>query len=138
MKVSIVTVCFNSEKTVEATIKSVLSQQYKNIEYIVVDGGSSDGTKRIIKKNIDKISVVISEKDRGIYDAMNKGLENSTGDVIGFLNSDDVFASDAIVSEIVEKFSLDKDISAVIGDVAYYKHGYPGKKRDITRRGTSI
>ena len=87
--VSIVTVCYNSEKTIERTIKSVLSQSYKNIEFIIIDGQSTDNTKLIVKKYKKKIKKFISEKDKGIYDAFNKGLKIFNGDVIGFVNYDD-------------------------------------------------
>lgn len=88
-KVSIITICFNSALTISDSIESVLSQNYPNIEYIVVDGGSSDGTIEIVNKYKDSISVFISESDNGIYDALNKGILNSTGDVIATLHSDD-------------------------------------------------
>lgn len=89
MKVSIITVCLNSAATLEQTINSVLSQTYTNIEYIIIDGGSTDGTIDIIKKYESQISCWISEPDRGLYDAMNKGIERATGDIIGIINSDD-------------------------------------------------
>lgn len=101
MKVSIITVSFNSAKTIASTIDSVLSQDYPNIEYIVVDGGSSDGTVGIIEKNHSRISKWISEKDRGMYDAMNKGIAMATGDVIGILNSDDVYMDTHVISELI-------------------------------------
>lgn len=98
-KFSIITVCFNSEKTIERTIVSVLSQSYKNFEYIIVDGASTDGTLNIIKsyteKYPDKIKL-ISEKDNGIYDAMNKGIRVASGDLIGIVNSDDYYEIDAL------------------------------------------
>ena len=90
MKISIITVCFNSEKTIEDTIKSVLKQSYKNYEYIIVDGKSTDNTLNIIKKYEGKFDgrlKYISEKDKGIYDAMNKGIKMSAGDIIGLINS---------------------------------------------------
>jgi len=101
LKVSIITVSFNSAKTIASTIDSVLSQDYPNIEYIVVDGGSSDGTVGIIEKNQSRISKWISEKDRGMYDAMNKGIAMATGDVIGILNSDDVYMNTHVISELI-------------------------------------
>lgn len=101
LKVSIITVSFNSAKTIAGTIDSVLSQDYPNIEYIVVDGGSSDGTVGIIEKNQSRISKWISEKDRGMYDAMNKGIAMATGDVIGILNSDDVYMNTHVISELI-------------------------------------
>lgn len=94
MKISVITVCFNSGKTIEDTIKSVLKQSYDNYEYLIIDGGSSDNTLDIIKSYEDKFNgklKYISEKDKGIYDAMNKGIKMTSGDIIGFINSDDIF-----------------------------------------------
>lgn len=84
LKVSIITVSFNASKTIEATINSVLSQSYKNVEYIIVDGNSTDNTIKIVNKYKKKISRIISEPDKGLYDAMNKGVKNATGEVIYF------------------------------------------------------
>ena len=91
MKVTIITVSYNSGKTIETTFKSLLNQTYPNIEYIVIDGGSNDNTLKISEKYSDLINVLVSEPDNGLYDAMNKGLKIATGDVIGILNSDDFF-----------------------------------------------
>lgn len=101
MKVSIITVSFNSVKTIEDTINSVLSQDFPEIEYIVVDGGSSDGTVNIIEKYQNRIVRWVSEKDRGMYDAMNKGIAMATGDVIGILNSDDVYMNTHVISDLM-------------------------------------
>lgn len=101
MKVSIITVSFNSVKTIEDTINSVLSQDFPEIEYIVVDGGSSDGTVNIIEKYQNRIGKWVSEKDRGMYDAMNKGIAMATGDVIGILNSDDVYMNTHVISDLM-------------------------------------
>ena len=98
MKVSIVTVCYNSAATIEHTIQSVLSQSHDNIEYIVVDGGSTDDTLNIIDKYKNKLSKVISEPDHGIYDAMNKGIKNATGEIVGILNSDDFYETNESIS----------------------------------------
>lgn len=97
MKISIITVCYNSEKTIEDTIKSVLKQTYNNYEYLIIDGKSSDNTLKIVKSYEKKFNgkmKIISEKDNGLYDAMNKGIKMSTGDIIGFINSDDILKSD--------------------------------------------
>jgi len=118
MKVSIITACFNSSKTILDTLDSVSSQSWKNIEHIVVDGKSSDGTCELIKKYGKQVSKFISEKDHGIYDAMNKGINESSGDIIGFLNSDDFFSNDSIVEEYIKAFS-EKKIDACFGDVLY-------------------
>lgn len=118
MKVSIITVCFNSDRTIEDTIKSVQSQTYDDIEYIVIDGGSTDRTEEIVGKYGNDVSVFISEKDEGLYDAMNKGISLATGDVVGMLNSDDVFASASSVETLMQGF-LDKDVEAVYADLVY-------------------
>lgn len=94
--ISIITVCYNSEKTIKKTIESIINQTYKNIEYIVIEGKSTDRTLEVINEYKDKISKITSEKDGGIYDAFNKGLKLYTGDVIGFVNSDDVLTPNAI------------------------------------------
>ena len=91
MKLSIITVCFNSQNTLQRTINSLASQTYPDIEYIIIDGDSRDNTVCLIKENQSLINRWVSEPDEGIYDAMNKGIALATGDVIGFLNSDDVF-----------------------------------------------
>jgi len=101
LKVSIITVAFNSAKTIEGTIQSVLSQDYPDIEYIVVDGGSTDGTVPIIERYQNRITKWISEKDRGMYDAMNKGIAMATGDVIGILNSDDIYMNTHVISDLM-------------------------------------
>ncbi len=100
-KISIITVVYNGNQTIEATIKSVLNQSYKNIEYIIIDGDSNDGTQDIIKSYENGISKWISEPDKGIYDAMNKGIEISTGDYIWFMNSGDEIADNAVLEEII-------------------------------------
>ncbi|MBL4754827.1 MAG: glycosyltransferase [Flavobacteriales bacterium] len=117
MKVSIITVCFNSVTTIEQTFQSVFSQDYSEVELVVVDGGSTDGTLEIIEKYKEQLGSYISEPDKGIYDAMNKGIGLATGDVIGILNSDDFYASNSIISQVVKKLS-EKGIDAVYGDVA--------------------
>lgn len=93
-KFSIVTVCRNAEKTIERTIRSVIAQTYPNKEFVVIDGASSDGTRAILEKYRDKIDVVVSEPDKGIYDAMNKGVSRATGDYVIFINADDYFYDD--------------------------------------------
>lgn len=114
IKVSVITVCFNSSQTILDTINSVNIQDYKNIEHIFIDGGSSDDTLGIIKSNSKREKIIISEKDSGIYDAMNKGLKKATGDVIGFLNSDDLFTNINVVSLIM---TLMSDSNIVVGGI---------------------
>ena len=119
MKISIITVCFNSDKTIEKTIKSVLSQTYTNIEYIIIDGNSKDNTLEIIKKFDAKITKWISEPDKGLYDAMNKGIELATGDIVGILNSDDIF-TDNNVLENVANFHKANNVEASVGNIIQF------------------
>ncbi|MCC7297405.1 MAG: glycosyltransferase [Bacteroidia bacterium] len=119
MKISVITVCYNSEATVEQTIQSVLAQSHTDIEYIVVDGASTDRTLEIINKYKDQISVVISEKDKGIYDAMNKGLARVTGDVVGILNSDDLYKNNEVLSQVSMEFN--KPIECLCTDVEIFE-----------------
>jgi len=118
MKVSIITSVWNNKNTIEDAIKSVLSQTYKDIEYIVVDGGSSDGTIDVIKKYENKISTFVSEKDKGIYDGLNKGVELANGDIIAFLHSDDIYANENIIQDVVNMFE-NNDIDSIYGDLVY-------------------
>ena len=107
MKISIITTSYNSEKTIEDTIKSVLSQNYKDFEHIIVDGNSKDNTMKIVKKHEKEYNgklKYISEKDQGIYDAMNKGIKMATGDVIGLLNSDDKYSKNSVLEIIADAF----------------------------------
>src|ERR1700743_908663 len=105
LKISLITVAYNAQDTIESCITSVLRQKSGNIQYIVIDGGSTDNTTQIIKKYKDKIDLFITEPDRGIYDAMNKGIAKSTGDIIGTLNADDFFADDNILNDVMEAFT---------------------------------
>lgn len=118
MKVSVITVAYNSAKTIRDTIDSVLSQSYEDIEYIVIDGGSKDGTQDIVRSYGSEISHFISEPDKGIYDAMNKGVSMATGDVIGILNSDDVYQDDKVIADVVSEFKS-SPIDCVYGDLVY-------------------
>lgn len=119
MKVSVITVCYNSEATIRDTIESVLSQDYSEIEYIIIDGASNDNTMEIINEYSDDISLVISEPDKGIYDAMNKGIKLASGEVVGILNSDDFFTSSSSITKVVSGFS--EGIDAVYADLIYVK-----------------
>ncbi len=120
LKVSVITACFNSEKTIEDTILSVLNQTYKNIEYIIIDGASADRTLEIIQKYRDKIACVVSEKDKGIYDAMNKGIKRSSGDIIALLNSDDFYKDEFVVEKVVREFER-KNCDSVYADLVFVK-----------------
>lgn len=129
MKVSIITVCYNSVKTLEKTIQSVLSQTYKNLEYIIIDGGSTDGTLEIIEHYKDCISLCISEPDNGIYDAMNKGIQHSHGDIIGIINSDDWYAENSV--KWVVQYFQHYNVDVVYGDVLLIdENGSADKPKD--------
>ena len=125
IKISLITITYNSEKTLRDTIQSVLSQEYELIEYIVVDGASTDRTLSIIKeyellfKNRLKW---ISEPDKGLYDALNKGIQMATGDIVGILNSDDFFTSNDVLKKVAEAFIENDEIYAIYGDV-HFVHG---------------
>ena len=119
MKISIITVCYNSSQFLESAITSVLAQKYSDIEYIVIDGGSDDGTLAILKTYSDRITHVISEPDKGIYDAMNKGLALATGDVIGILNSDDFYPHTNVINEVVSAFESSPLADMVLGNVDF-------------------
>ena len=116
-KVSIITVVYNGAQTIEQTILSVLGQTYKNIEYIIIDGQSTDGTQNIVRKYMDSIACFISEKDNGIYDAMNKGIRIATGEIIGIINSDDWYSENA-VEQAVNYFSQN-EADLVYGKVCF-------------------
>ena len=123
MKVSIITVAFNSAATIAHCMQSVLDQSYSNIEYIVVDGLSKDNTLNIVREFEPLFAGKmrwISENDNGIYDAMNKGLHMATGDVVGILNSDDFFTDNDVIEKVAQAFTDDK-IDAVYGDVHFVR-----------------
>ena len=128
MKISIITVAFNSAKTIEDTIRSVLDQSYPDIEYIVIDGGSTDGTLEIINKYAETkpdgnlqsrlTFKFVSEKDEGIFDAFNKGIKLATGDIVGILNSDDFYADSSVLQRVAEKMNSSL-ADTVYGDLVY-------------------
>lgn len=124
MKITIITISYNSAATLEKTILSVAGQSYNDIEYIVIDGNSSDNTLEIIKKHEDKISKWISEPDKGLYDAMNKGIAMATGDLVGMLNSDDTFYSNTVMEELAS-FHVNNTIDASVGNIM--QHTAKGK-----------
>ena len=123
-KISIITVVKNSLSTIEKTIRSVINQDYENIEYIIIDGNSTDGTSKIIDKYKDKISIIVREKDLGIWDAMNKGIKLTSGDIVGFLNSGDIYYENTFST--VNKYFNEKNIDFLFGSVQKYKllHGF--------------
>ena len=126
MKVSIITTVFNNKETIEDTILSVLSQSYPDIEYIVVDGGSTDGTLDVIKKYQERIDKFVSEKDRGLFDGLNKGIKMAEGEIIGILHSDDLFFNKDVIGKVVEKMSS-KKADLCWGDLVYVKRDNPEK-----------
>lgn len=119
MKISIITVSYNSEKTIRDTIESVLAQTYSDVEYIVVDGLSTDKTMSIVAEYVGSITTVVSEPDRGIYDAMNKGIALATGDVIGILNSDDFYESDSALDTVAKAFRQNPESAVIFGNVVF-------------------
>lgn len=132
LRVSIITVSLNSEKTIRQTLESVLSQSYKHIEHIVIDGGSEDDTLSICNE-FSHLSKIVSEPDKGIYDAMNKGLRLAKGDVIAILNSDDFFYNDDVVADVVSVFLKNEKVGIVYGDTLVGKFGKQGELEKITR-----
>ena len=122
MKISVITVCFNSENTIERTIESVLAQKYKNFEYIIVDGGSSDGTINIINRYKDFLKAIVSEKDEGIYDAINKGIKIAEGDIISIIHSDDAFFNINVFDNVVSNFQNNLNLDCLIGTTIINKY----------------
>ncbi|KLN95751.1 glycosyltransferase family 2 protein [Moellerella wisconsensis] len=118
MKVSIITATYNSSETIIDTLISLEQQTYPNIEYIIIDGASKDNTINLIKEYSTKVSILISESDKGIYDALNKGIKNATGDIVGFLHSDDLFAYPEAIADIVNTFKKNQT-QAVYADLEY-------------------
>jgi glycosyltransferase involved in cell wall biosynthesis len=119
MKISIITISYNSEKTIARTIESVINQNYDNLEYIIIDGGSRDKTVEIINRYRDKLSYFVSEPDQGISDAFNKGLRVASGDVIGIINSDDWYENGTF-KLVNEMFSQNKEIAVLVGALRYW------------------
>lgn len=124
MKISVITVCYNSASTLERALFSVASQDWPDVEHIVIDGGSSDGTRDILERFAPSLSCVLSEPDEGIYDAMNKGLDRASGDVICFLNADDQYVSETVLSKVAGRIREDR-LDALMGDVAFFNEKNP-------------
>ena len=118
VKVSVVTACYNSAKTIGTTIQSVNAQSYTNIEHVLIDGASTDDTLNVISAGARENHSVLSEPDNGIYDALNKGIRRATGDVVGFLHADDFYTDDSVVERIADCFSR-PEVQAVYGDLQY-------------------
>ncbi|KLT66610.1 glycosyltransferase family 2 protein [Pedobacter sp. BMA] len=125
MKISLITVVYNGEAYLEDCFQSVFAQTHPDVEYIVIDGGSTDGTLKIIDQHKNQISYFVSESDRGLYDAINKGIAKSTGDIVGILNADDTLAGPEILAQVAEAFNAE-EIDALYGDL-HYVHPSSGK-----------
>jgi glycosyltransferase involved in cell wall biosynthesis len=132
IKISVITVCFNAAETIADTIQSIRSQSHPDIEYIVVDGGSTDETLAIIARNRDVITVLITGPDDGIYDAANKGIDCASGEIVGMLNADDFYADKDVLKDVAN--SLAKESHAVYGDLHYVDRKHPQR---IKRRWVS-
>lgn len=130
MKISVVTAAYNARDTIQNTIQSVLSQSYPDVEHVIVDGRSDDGTAELARRLAPK-AIIISERDSGIYDAMNKGVQTATGDVIALLNADDRYRDSAVLSGIVQRFNADPTLEGIFADTAFFNPGRPDR---ITRR----
>ncbi|QKO22970.1 glycosyltransferase family 2 protein [Rhodoferax sp. BAB1] len=118
MKISVITVCFNSEATIAHTLQAVAAQTHPDVEHVIVDGGSRDGTVKLVETLGRNGRVILSEPDKGIYDAMNKGLRLATGDVIGFLNADDMYADDGVLARVDALMQQDR-LDALYGDTEF-------------------
>ena len=127
MKISVITVCYNCAETLQDTLQSVANQTWPNIEHIFIDGASSDCSLSIAKQYKDTISVFVSEPDKGIYDAMNKGISLATGQIIGILNSDDFYVHDHVLENVANCFLSDGSLEACYSDLTYVRAKEPGK-----------
>lgn len=119
MKISIITVSYNCVTVIEDCLASVAKQSYKDVEHVVVDGASTDGTKDVLRVHRDQLALTLSEPDGGIYDAMNKGIANATGDIVGFLNADDFYAHEAVLKTVAQCFAEDPTLEACYADLMY-------------------
>lgn len=134
MKVSIITACFHSANTIAGTLNCIANQSHHDIEHIIIDGGSSDDTMKIVEQ-FSHITKKISEKDQGIYHAMNKGIDMATGDIVGILNADDIYAHTDVIKKVVNLF-LDESIDAVYADLVFVDQQDISKVRRTWKSGT--
>lgn len=118
LKISVITATYNREDTVQDALDSVSNQTYRAVEHVVIDGASTDGTLEILERNRNRVAILVSERDDGIYDALNKGIGLASGEVVGFLHADDLFASDTVIGRIAAAFR-DPTVDAVYGDLVY-------------------
>lgn len=126
MKVTVITVCFNAEQTIGDTLASIAEQNWGDVESLVIDGASTDNTRRIVEQYVGRRTAMRSEPDHGVYDAMNKGVAAASGDVIGFLNADDVYAGPAVLSRVMTIME-DEGLDALLGDVEFFKPENPAR-----------
>lgn len=124
LKISLITAVLNRADAIQMAVGSVQRQSWKNWEHLVIDGASTDGTLQIVKNTLDHRGVLVSEPDNGIYDALNKGLQRASGDVVGLMHSDDFYADDAVLSDVAEAF-LEPTVDAVFGDLEYVSNDNP-------------
>ena len=123
MKITIITVSYNSAATIAETLCSVANQTYTDIEHLIIDGKSSDKTIQVVDAHAHSKLILISEPDKGIYDAMNKGVQRASGEIIGILNSDDFYVNDNVLNEVTTAFATDPTLDVVLGDVDFVKSG---------------
>jgi glycosyltransferase involved in cell wall biosynthesis len=133
MKITVITVCYNSAKTIGKTLRSVSEQTHSNTEHIIVDGGSTDTTLLVVATEGQHVVKLVSEKDNGIYDAMNKGIQLATGDVVAFLNADDFYKDPDVLAQVAAAMQVEQ-LDALYGDVEYFR---PRKPEIVTRRYNS-
>jgi len=126
LRISVITAVYNRVDTIADALDSVQAQTWPHVEHVVIDGASKDGTTQLLEARKDELDVFISERDKGIYDALNKGIANATGDIVGFLHADDLFASDEILAKVAKLFE-DPSVGAVYGDLVYVK------KEDVSK-----
>lgn len=136
MKVSIITITYNSAATVEDTIRSVVMQDYPDIEYLIIDGKSKDNTLAIVDKYKEGISKIVSEKDKGLYDALNKGIRHASGEIIGMLHSDDLYAHKQVISHVVETFRKNPEAQGVYADLVFVNRNDTNKVMRTWESGT--
>lgn len=134
MKISVITAVYNNRTTIAAALDSVLAQSHDDVELVVIDGGSTDGTLEVLGGYSDRVGVLVSEPDRGIYDALNKGLRLASGEVVGFLHSDDLYADTEVLRRVAGAFS-DVEVSAVYGDLLYVRKEAPERVVRTWRAG---
>jgi glycosyltransferase involved in cell wall biosynthesis len=134
LKISVITAVYNNRETISDALDSALGQSGVDIELVVIDGGSTDGTQVVLQSYTDKLDALVSEPDRGIYDALNKGIQRASGDVVGFLHSDDLFADPGALSRIAAAFA-DPGVGAVYGDLVYVRKDNPDQVVRYWRSG---